>query len=214
LSDRAGDASGLFRLHSEEDAFALLRRVLNGELGDETPWSIDFSHWPKLDIYLPETPLDASISPTMMEAFIELQTALYHVHSLLTTDSGDLRGLSKAEKETLEFRVRVSGGSSEYLAELSKPLETIGASVVSRMTPQDTFISVLVVALLIAGVISLKAWLKYKAQQRSEEVHKGEVKGLLDSQSRLMEHDERMQALLVQALKRQPVLEDVEAVLV
>jgi hypothetical protein len=120
----------ILRVSSEEEAVALLSRVLDGDMPDDIPKSIDFHNWPKIDIYLPHTPLKGSISPTMMEAFIETQTALYRVHALLTTNSGDLRGLTKAEKETLEFRVKVEAGSSEYLAELVKPIETIEASVV------------------------------------------------------------------------------------
>lgn len=203
----------MLRVTNEEEAFELLRQALAGDLPLDVPPSIDFHGWPRLGIHLPKTPVDASISPTMMEAFIEVQTAIYRVHSLLTTDSGDLRGLTKAEKDTLEFRVKVDKGSSEYLADLVKPIETIGASVVSKMTSVEVFISVLVVALLTASVIGFKAWLKTRAEQRRDEVHRDEVKALLQAQADALKHDERQTAILTQAFQRRPVLEDVEAAL-
>jgi hypothetical protein len=119
-----------FQIASEEDAFSLLERLLHGEISEDEPKAIVFRNWPKIDVYLPRTPLKSSISPTMMEAFIETQTALYRAYMLLTADTADLRGLSGLEKEKLEFRVLVNGGSSEYLAELNKSIETIGSSIV------------------------------------------------------------------------------------
>ena len=56
------------RVSNEGEAWALLAKVLSGDIPDDAPKSIDFHGWPKIDIYLPGTPQDASISPTMTEA--------------------------------------------------------------------------------------------------------------------------------------------------
>jgi hypothetical protein len=127
MSDSLGSPTPdrVFRVRSEDEALALLERALAGSIPDDSPGLIDFEGWPILDIRLPHTPINASISPTMMEAFIELQTTIYRAHSLLTSNSANLRGLSKAERDRLEFRVTVKNGSSEYLAELSKSLGII-----------------------------------------------------------------------------------------
>lgn len=155
----------VFRVRNEDDAFALLERALAGAIPDDSAPVVDFAGWPIIDVRLPNTPINSSISPTMMEAFIELQTAIYRAHSLLTANSGDLRGLSKAEKDRLEFRVRVSDGSSEYIAELAKSLQTIGIEVVNKMTSAEVLIAVLGVALIVGGVISWKAWLSARTEQ-------------------------------------------------
>ena len=173
--------------------------------------TVDFREWPLLTIHLPNTPIEGSISPSMMEAFLEVQTSIYRAHSLLTTQSGDLRGRSKSERESLEFRVKVSKGSSDYLAALAKPIETIGASIVGKMTPEQILISILSVALLIAGTISWKAWLNSRADQRKQEVHKEEIKLFLDAQEKLSDNEVKKQSLLLEAFKRQPILEDVDA---
>src|SRR5947209_5146809 len=96
VSDQpTSEAERVFTIRGEEDAFELLDRALSGAIEGDGPALLDFSGWPVIDVKLPKTPINSSISPTMMEAFVELQTTIYRAHSLLATDSGDLRGLSK-----------------------------------------------------------------------------------------------------------------------
>jgi hypothetical protein len=200
-----------FEITNEEEAIGILQRLLNREIPEDTPISVVFRDWPTIDVHLPRTPIRASISPTMMEAFIETQTALYRSYSLLTTDSGDLRGLTRAEKEALEFRVRVQGGSSEYSAGLGKVLDVIGTNAVNHMTPSETFVCVIVIALLIAGVTSFKSWLKSRAEQRKDETHNEQTKAFLAAQADILTHDEKMVTLIKEAIRQQPILDDIEA---
>lgn len=203
----------VLKVSSEEDALELLARVLAGEISDDSTKSIQFDGWPNLNIYLPRTPTSSSISPTMMEAFIELQKSVYRSYSLLNNDSGDLRGLSHIEKGELEFRVDVKGGSSDYSTDFAQAITTIGTSVASKMTPTDTFIAVLVIATLYAGSNCLKAWLKHKAEQRRDESHNEETKLYLGAQRDLMQHDERLLGILTDAIQSKSVLGDIEAVI-
>jgi hypothetical protein len=126
-------------------------------------------------------------------------------------NSGDLRGLSKAEKDRLEFRVKVSDGSSEYVAELAKSLEAIGGDVVSKMTSGDLLIAVLGIALIVGGVISWKAWLAYRTESRKSETEKAEKIAWLDAQKEQLKHDTERYGLLVKAMGHQPLLGDIEA---
>ena len=142
------------KIESEEQAWDLIEHALNGtlDLDPSEPLVLDFSEWPLVDVYLPNTPEDATISPTMMEAFIELQRAIYRSYTLVESDTADLRTLSKAEKEKLEFRVKVREGSSGYEADLAAVLERIGIEVVTKMDQSGIVICVLGVAALLAGV--------------------------------------------------------------
>ena len=132
-------------------------------------------------------------------------------NSLLSFDSWDLRGSGRADKERLEFRVKVTEGSSDCIVALAKPLGTIGTNIINRMTPEEVLIAVLTIALLTAGVIGWKAWLSARTEQRKAESSKEETKAWLDQQRQVMDHDERMAGLLKEAIIRQPVLGDVDA---
>lgn len=206
-------ADGKFLVGSEKDALDLLDQALNGSLRDVSPQAIVWNGWPALNIHLPKTSMDGSISPAMMEAFISVQQSLYRTQALLQTKSQDLRSFTQEEKEGLEFRVKVEKGSSDYFAELIKPIENLATSLGGKMTPEQSFVSVLVVAILIAGGSYLQSWLKYKADKRKDEIKSAEAKDRIEAQTRLMEHDERNAELIVRALREQPQLASVQAVI-
>lgn len=204
------EAHGLIVVTSEAEAAMLLEKALSGEVQDDTPALVSFKGWPILEIKLPGTPISGSISPTMMEAFIELQTSLYRANSLISYDIWDLRGLTRTEKDRLEFRVKVTEGSSNYSVALAKPIEVIGTNIISKMTPADVLISVLATALMVAGTIALRSWLSYRIDIRKAEASKEETKLFLDAQKQIMDHDEKMAEILKHAMDKQPVLQDVE----
>ena len=71
------ETHGLLIVTSEDQALVLLETALKGTSASDLPTLVNFQGWPTLNVHLPHTPVDGSISPTMMEAFIELQTSLY-----------------------------------------------------------------------------------------------------------------------------------------
>ena len=58
----------ILRVQSEDEAFAILQRAMASEFSDEAFPIVVFDGWPDLDVYLPQTPVQASITPTMMGA--------------------------------------------------------------------------------------------------------------------------------------------------
>lgn len=197
-------------IDGEEAAFDLLEGVLAEEQNVEG-LVFAFVGWPKVDIYLPNTPIDASISSTMMEALLELQTSIYRSYLLVNTDSGDLRGLSKSERARLEIRVKVMGGSSEYLAELSETINKVAGSVVAKMSSRDLLVAVLGIAIVVGGAYSWQAWLSARTEQRAAELEHDEKKEMLLNQRDLLAHGTRQMEILAKAFERQPILHDVEA---
>lgn len=116
-------------IRSEDDAWMLLERVLREGLPDDAPPFVQFRSWPTIDIYLPETPIDGSITTSMMEAFLAYQEAINRTHALLATGSADLRGLTNDDRASLEVRVRVKAGSNHYIAEAGPIFERIAFDV-------------------------------------------------------------------------------------
>jgi hypothetical protein len=95
-------------IESENQAWDLLRQVLDGEFPTEHGEVVEFRGWTGLSVHLPNTPISASITPSIMEAFIDVQKTIYRTYTLVSADTADLRTLSKAERDALEFRVVVS----------------------------------------------------------------------------------------------------------
>jgi hypothetical protein len=113
-------------IESEDDAWENLEQALRLDVPRGVPVRVIWGGWPHMEIKLPETPGQAVISPSMMEAFIELQTTIYRAHSLLSGGAGDLRTLTKFDKEIFEFHVSVEPGSSEYKIDLTEIVRSFG----------------------------------------------------------------------------------------
>lgn len=210
----------VIKIESEDDAFNYLERALGDEFTPDTFPIVVFDGWPVVDVYLPKTP-DASITPTMMAAFIELQDAVYRTHKLINSDTSNLRTLSKAEREAYEFRVKVRPGSSGYAINLGETLTKLATEAIGKMTPEQLVLTVLGSAAILGAGHVWRAWLKTRADVRKAEIEAETVqtKASLDQVERMRFYevierqtasDERKMTILASALQRQPVLGDIE----
>lgn len=198
-------------IETEEQAWDYLNRALISEIPKDAIPFFDFRGWPKITISLPRSPVEGSISPSMMEAFIELQKTIYRTHTFLTADTGDLRTLARSEKDDLEFRVKVEKGSSNYEIDLQQILERLGTEALSRMDSTQVVIIVLGLAVIYGGVHVLKHWLNTKAEQRKQELDDADKQRWLEHHQLMIQEDSRRFDILASAMNRQPLLSEVEA---
>lgn len=205
-------ADQVVEIASEDDAWNLLKKVLD-EGTAEAPGAIDlrFKGWPYLEIYLPDTPQEASISPSMMEAFIELQKTIYRSHTFLASDTGNLRTLSKVERDRFEFRVEVKPGSSDYKVDLTEIAKSLGADIIGKMDGNQVTITVLGISLIVASVVAFKFWLSAKTEQRKNESDDTDKRLWLESYQKQIQHDTHRIGLLMRAIDAQPVLGEIDA---
>lgn len=213
------DHSYVAQITNEAEAWELLEKALASKLPPDFVPHIQFRGWPQVEVYLPETPIESSITPTMMQAFIELQESIYRSHTLLTSDTADLRALTQQEREQLELRVKVSSGSNQYVADAAPIIERIGTEIVSKMTPEALTVTLLGTALLITGSYCWKKWLasrvevrKAELEQQGKDAHVALLTQHLDALKDQREHDTKRLTLLQAAISKQPVLSDIEAV--
>lgn len=206
-------------VRSEEEAWALLEAALAQELPAETPPLINFRGWPKVEVYLPTTPIDASITTSMMGAFLEYQEALNRTYTLLSANSPDLRGLSRDERESLELRFEVRPGSNNYVADAAPVVERLGLELIGKMPPWMIAVTIVSTALIIGGSWAFSKWLAHKTETRKAELDaagKTEQAQLLtqhmSSIRHMREEDTKRLELMTAAMKQRPVLNDVEAV--
>lgn len=201
----------IVHIRNEDEAWKELAQALGDGFPPETVPVFVFEGWPKITIGLPRTPIDGSISPSMMEAFLELQKTIYRAHAFLTADTGDLRTLTKKEKEDLEFRVKVEKGSSNYEIDLNTILDKLGTEALNKMDSTHIVITVLGLAVVIGGVVAFKAWLQTKTEQRKSELDDSQKKEWLTLQLASIEQDTKRLGILSDAMSRQPILLEVEA---
>lgn len=198
------------QIESEDEAWEYLQLALAGEIPDDLAQHIKFKGWPRLDIYLPNTPVDSSMSPTMMEALIDFQKSLYRTHAAITAGDPRVR-LTNAEKEQLEFRVKVEGGSSKLGLDLTQLAETWGVAALGRMTPGDTMTAIIATIIAVAGVTSFLAFLKHRTDVRKAELESREKEHFFDTFKTLSAEDTKRQELWLAAMTQVPVLAAVKA---
>lgn len=211
--------SGRLVVRSEEDAWRILEQATEGQISDDAPLVVVFRGWPSLEVYIPVTPVDSSITPTMMQAFIDYQEAIYRTHSLLTDGSPDLRGLTKADKERLEIRVKVTAGSNNYVADVAPSVERIALELVAKMPPTHLVITIIAVSLIAAGVVGWKWWLQHRTEVRKSELEadgrNAQAEALaqhLASMDSQREHETRRFQMLADLTRQNPVIKDIERV--
>lgn len=196
---------------SEDEAWEVLQTAIDSGLSPDKIPLVQFKNWPSVTVELPHTQIEGSISPSMMEAFIELQKTIYRAHTFVTSDTGDLRSLSRVEKGNLEFRLKVEKGSSHYEVDLTQIIEKLGAEAINKMTPTHIVVSVLGIALIVASTVVLKSWLNTRTNIRLREIDDAEKRAWLENQKYSLEQDTKRLEVLAKALSREPILQEVEA---
>ena len=148
----------------------------------------------------------------MMEAFLELQKAIYRAYNLVSSDTHDLRFLSSSERERLEFRVEVNKGSSDYQADFSAILEKLGLEAIGKMDSQSLVTVVLGTALIIGSVVAFRSWIQARAETRERELESDERKEAMSIARAAIAGNTENTKILAAAIARQPILADIDAV--
>jgi hypothetical protein len=201
----------LFNIKSEDDAWkALSDAVSAGADAGEHP-RIVWGGWPNIEIHLPNTSIEGSISPSMMEAFIELQKSIYRTHTLLSSGTDNLRHLSRYEREQFEFRVKVEKGSSDYKIDLTEIVSKLGNDIVSKMSGTELVVTVLGLALIVAGTVGWRAYLSQKTEVKRLQVDDDKTQQLLTNYQAQLGHDTERFKLLTTTIQQHPVLKQIES---
>lgn len=95
-------------IDSEDAAWEHLETAMAGNLSVGDDITVRFEGWPNLSIDLDAG--QASMTPTMMRAFVEFQKSLYRAYAIHNYGTPNINKLSHDEKEGLEFTVRVKKG--------------------------------------------------------------------------------------------------------
>lgn len=203
----------VIKIDSEAEAWEMLDALLVGDKdAPKEPVIFDLKKWANVHIYLPDTPIEGSISPTMMKAFLDFQEAINRTYTLVSADTTDLRYLTNIERSNLEFRVKVEKGSSDYSVNLGEVIQKIGIEAVSKMTPEMLMFTILGTALIVGGTVMFRSWLAAKTEDRQAQADLEKTKEMLSLHRETINQGTENVRIMAELVKRVPILNDIEAV--
>lgn len=154
-------------IRSEEDAYEVLRRARDRELGPYD--SIVFDGWPTLNLYLKGDKFHQSITPTVMKGLLEFQKGIYRSYAAAKYDHPAKR-LSEKEREELEIRVDVNDGSSDLEINYQELATKLLGQMVGKMDSQDIAITIVSIAVLYFGTSAYRSFLESRKETRIKEI--------------------------------------------
>jgi hypothetical protein len=105
-----------------------------------------------------------------MEAFLEVQKQIYQLAALGLAGEADTGKLSDLDRRELQVSVKVTGGSSDYVTSLKRPLENLGSKLIGKLTKKQVTVVILSVAVLEATGWGFREWLEYKKETQLQEL--------------------------------------------
>ena len=130
----------------------------------------------QLRIYIPNPPINSSISTSYMRAFIELQAQL---NTLAAKARGkpNATGLTRALKEDLELNVVVEDGSAQYLLDFVNAMQ----KAIGKMNGKQAQQTIVAVALLLGLGWGATTWMEVQRQVQLEQLRTQEHIHALDA---------------------------------
>lgn len=180
------------KITSEEEAFALLKRLVDGFQLDED-FEVEFESWPRFVIRIKGTDFDGTIPTRIMPTLLELQKEVHRVYCRTAYGEESTRRLSKQDREELELLVKVDKGSSIFETLLSEPITKILQTAVTKMTPEQLTALLIVFGLSITSVLFWKVWINFRTKEKE-----------LDHTLELSRIEKEKMALIQKAMERFP----------
>lgn len=143
----------------ETSAWKLLDDAINGKLPDET-FQLEFGDWTKFHLKYSGAKFDSTMTPSMMDAFIELQSNIYRLFAKLYYNNPHANVLTNDQRAALEIMVKVEPGSSEITAILKDAVDKITLGAINKMEAKHYVIIMLVGILAFTSDSAWKAYLK------------------------------------------------------
>jgi hypothetical protein len=206
----------VFKLESEQSAFDLLSDLLDGRVDADT-MQIDFSSatWAKFD--LTGEQYHSTINADLTRALVEYQNTLYRVAAYVKGGKLNANAIDEFSREKLRLNIAVSGGSSEFSAEVVDAIGALTSKVTEGMGPKAKFVTTLGAMLMLFGAVTLPAWMEHHyhaiENEGQSEQHKSDmaiVQQAMQSQTEITRQALANQMTLSKAVAEQPQLAEIQ----
>ncbi|MCG7574428.1 hypothetical protein MHM39_12695 [Phaeobacter sp. CNT1-3] len=160
----------LIEINSEQDAWATLHGLINGNLEIDSIDDLRFGDWVGTRVYIPEGKYDSALSAYMMQGWQDAQRAIYRSYALLKKGDANARSLTDEERSRLELVVKVSSGSSDQKADILDVLKETALSAVGKMEPKQIATVLIVLILTWGGTSVTSNWLNNQKEIKLTEL--------------------------------------------
>ena len=195
-------------IRSENDAWEWLATAVRDGADFSEVRALKFDGWPDHEIALNLG--DASIWPSMMTAFLELQDSIYRTYALVKYDTSKLVNLTHDEKRGLEIEVMVREGSSDYKIKpediLNKIIEVAG----EKMEAKHWVILGLATGIMFFGDNAWDSYLQNRLEMRRAEITSKEKQETLKTLRFSSEQETTRMKIMERALGRVRELPDID----
>ncbi len=178
---------------SEQQAWQLLEQATS--IGFKGNVDLRFDGWPVFHIDVKGKDWNSTVPTRIMTPLLEVQKDINRAYASVRYGEGNLRKLKDEERDDLEVVVKVKKGSSLFDAELWKHFSTIAQAATGRMDGNQTVITVLGLALLVAAPVMYKAWLASRQKEKE-----------FEHQLQMSQEESKRLEIFSNALTRQPLL--------
>lgn len=148
-------------ISNEDTAIALLEQAIS-EAGIDSRLRVSFDDWPTLNFKFTGDDFNGGLPSRMLEPFHDLQKIIYRVYCHSKYGHTDTRSLSASEKESLDFVLYPSEGSTDVLIKLAEVFERIIEA--SDMSGKQVMVTVVSLGIIIASSYSWVQWLNHKRE--------------------------------------------------
>lgn len=144
--------SSAVSIQSEEQFYELVQNIINQQvdLPDFSDWKFD--GWPTVSIVVDGARYHSSLTPGLLQGFLDFQTEFYRAYAQIKYGSPNLQRLTNAEKKELELVFQISEGSSDGEIDISDYINQVldnTFEVVSSMPPEYQL--AVVIALIVGA---------------------------------------------------------------
>jgi predicted nucleic acid-binding Zn-ribbon protein len=160
-------------INSDASALKLLEKLLDNPDADAP--EVEFDGWPRFEMHVKGERYHSTITPELMESFLDLQKTINKAYALVRYSSSSSRRLTDADREHLKILVEVKEGSSGFVALLGEQFASISSGIAEgfkTMESKHKLIAILALGLLALGYMGFSDYLENQKEVRIAEVER------------------------------------------
>lgn len=195
-------------IQSEEQLFEVLKELDNDILQIDGV-KLRFDGWPTFSLRVVGDGYDATITPALMQGFLELQSAIYRSYAMARYNTPNATKLTRHERKLLTIRVKVEQGSSLFGIDFQEILENLAGELVGKMDAKSIVVTVLGFAALYFADSSYKNYLDSRVQTRIQEVQSEEKREMLEQMKFAQEQETERAKIMASIISQNPRLKTI-----
>lgn len=157
-------------IKNDNAALNLLQKLLDDE-NFEVP-EVEFKNWPRFEMHVKGERYHSTITPELMESFLDLQKTINKSFALVRY-SDSSRRLTKADRQDLKILVEVKDGSSGFFAALEAHVGIIATGIAEGFKTMDSrhkLIAILAIGTLAIGGYGFNSYIETQKATRLAEL--------------------------------------------